>query len=197
MGELIAERNGWPEGPSPRVLFERINNVVTRWRDLILSTKPFFWVLQHGDLNPHNVMVGYKATDFVFIDLARVDNWPAGYDLCRLAIQLRIRMVDRKRGADWIVNRLATWCSEPFLTLDTAMNWEKSQCIPASRCEQALLQWITSKGTDPDVFIEGARIGALYDLLRVMSYVDLSPFKRLWACRACWDLIELLGWTFA
>jgi hypothetical protein len=43
--------------------------------------------------------------------------------------------------------------------------------------------------------ILGARMGALFDLVRIISYADLSPFKRLWASISFWHLADQLGWA--
>ena len=194
MAQVLAEVGGWPPNvPEPAALFLRIKRVIETWSDLLVTSPPLRWVLQHGDLSPRNVILG-DAGQLSFIDLARYDHWPVGYDLCRLAIQLRIRLVDRARGLDWVQNGLARWCMEPILALEGPANPATSLCPPAALCERRLHEWMILQD-DYEPLILGARMGALFDLVRIISYADLSPFKRLWASIGFWHLAEQLGWA--
>lgn len=140
IASVMVTRNHWPvRAPHPQDLFEQINELLFNWRNNLEKTLPFQWVLQHGDLNPHNVMVG-AADQITFIDLARLGHWPVGYDLSRLAIQLKIRLVDQAGKLDWFEDRLATWCEEAIwgLGLGSTSKSASSHCPPAELCEAAL-----------------------------------------------------------
>jgi hypothetical protein len=194
MAEVLAEAGGWPPNvPEPVALFLRIKRIIETWSDLLVTAAPLRWVLQHGDLNPRNVILG-DAGQLTFIDLARLDHWPVGYDLCRLAIQLRIRLVDRARGLDWVQNGLARWCLEPVFALEGPANPATSLCSPAALCERRLHEWMIQQDNHEPMIL-GARMGALFDLVRIISYADLSPFKRLWASISFWHLADQLGWA--
>jgi hypothetical protein len=194
MAEVIAEQGGWPrEWPAPSVLFSRIERIVDRWDTLLSEVTPLRWVLQHGDLNPNNVILD-DAGQVTFIDLARLDHWPVGYDLCRLIIQLRIRFIDHTRGLDWLQNNIFAWRKESlFRLMGGATTSLDSPCPPASLCEERLYSWMNGQA-EANRLIEGARLCAVFDLIRIISYADLSPYKRLWAALEIWELTELLGW---
>lgn len=192
MAALIARQNGWPQGaPSPAEVFERVHYVTSNWERLLLEQPAFLWVIQHGDLNPENVILG-DAQQITFIDLARLDRWPVGYDLARLSLQMRIRLTHTIAGEDWINNRLSTWYAESMMTLDGATDHFLSCCPAASYCERELARWI-EKQPEADVIRNGVLICSLLDLTRIVSYSDLSPFKRLWAALTFWQISERLG----
>ena len=180
MAQVIAKKRGWPVGiPSPTITFKRIERLLAAWPNVVRSTPPLYWVLQHGDLNPHNVILG-EAGQITFIDLARLDQWPVGYDLCRLAIQLRIRLVDRSCGVEWVQNNLPTWGAELVFDLGNTDTARARRCPPAALCEQQLGQWIAKHSNSGSV-LAGINLCIAMDLVRIISYADLAPFKRLWA----------------
>jgi hypothetical protein len=193
MAEVIAEMGGWSDNwPSPMVLFREIERVIDEWESLRETVGPLHWVLQHGDLNPNNVFVDDNC-QVTFIDLARLDHWPVGYDLCRLVIQLRIRFIDQSRGRDWLQNNLSRWREEPLFALDGTADPSCSLCPPAALCEQQLYSWMAQQ-RDAEILINGARFCAVLDLIRIISYADLSPYKRLLAALELWDQTLKLGW---
>lgn len=192
----MQDRNTWPGNAMPPTeLFAKINSLLENWRAHLENTNPFRWVLQHGDLNPHNVMVG-AGDQITFIDLARLGHWPIGYDLSRLAIQLRIRLVDQAQRLDWFEDRLGLWCDEWLWAPNIPRAPASSLCPPAVLCDVAMYDLIqTSEPAVKNSLMVGTRVGALYDLLRILSYSDLSPFKRLWAAINCFEQAERLGWN--
>ena len=71
-------------------------------------------------------------------------------------------------------------------------------CPPAVVCDVAMHDFIQAKEpAEQESLMVGTRVGALYDLLRILSYSDLSPFKRLWAAINCVEQAERLGWNMA
>ncbi|HLG17435.1 MAG TPA: aminoglycoside phosphotransferase family protein [Blastocatellia bacterium] len=187
----LKKRGTWPPSfVTPKKLFKEIGRCLESWPDLIRRTPPLWWVLQHGDLNTRNVIIG-EAGQVTFIDLQRLDHWPVGYDLARLAIQLRIRLVDRASGVEWIENRLTQWFAEPVFALRERIDPVSSICPPAAFCEKALREFIDAQDSaEHESLLIGARLAALFDMLRILSYGDLSPFKKLWVAVSCFELIS-------
>ncbi|MCW0220913.1 MAG: aminoglycoside phosphotransferase family protein, partial [Prosthecobacter sp.] len=178
MAVILEQEGTWPSlAPDPKKLFARIHYVTTNWKGFISSIPPLLWVIQHGDLNPENVILG-SAGQITFIDLARLDRWPVGYDLIRLSIQMRIRFVDGASGRDWISNLLSDWCKFPIMEIDRTIDPGLSLCPASALCERELSLWI-SRQEQSDIILKGVLLCALLDLTRIISYADLAPMKRL------------------
>jgi len=190
MADVLLENNDWlDQWPRPIELFSRIREFVQSWNERLKNESSLQWVLQHGDLNPNNIILN-DAGSITFIDLARLDHWPVGYDLMRLCIQLRIRNTGNKKRADWVKNDIAVWCTEPLFSPDQSRDFA-SLCPPAAYCESKLFEWI-NKQPNAECLIHGVRLCATKDLIRIISYTDLPPFKRLWASLELWNILQLL-----
>ncbi|MGH9765141.1 MAG: aminoglycoside phosphotransferase family protein, partial [Blastocatellia bacterium] len=173
IGHALSTRAQWPRTAAKvEQVFSVIEHLLSTWQSNLSRAAPFEWVLQHGDLNPHNIMIG-AAGQITFIDLARIGHWPVGYDLSRLAIQLRMRLVDRAGTADWFGDHLTDWYEEPIWAIGNEAN-PHPLCWPAALCEQALTEFVNTREEEGRaVLYTGSRVGALFDLLRILSYNDL------------------------
>jgi hypothetical protein len=177
--------------PCIQPMIDRMKRIVQDW-DAVrqssgLQTVPCYQ--QHGDLNPRNVMV----TDSVvqLIDFARVDLWPVGYDISRLELQTGVRVLDVASGADMFAENMKEW--EDL--------WRDAESMPAAkdrsttpgaframlrmtgRWRQEMVAVCERNGIKRETFEKTWNFARCYDLLRMCSYQDVSPFKRLWALR--------------
>lgn len=162
--------------------------IIEHWKDLLGRQDDLLSVGQHGDMNPGNVLV--PAPDrVVLIDFSRLGTWPVGYDVARLAAILRIRLTDHAGQRDWMQNRLYYWMREGFCSIDTASDPSAAVCPAATYCDQRFRGFVeTREPSEREPMVRGYRLGTLWDLIRVLSYGDLSPFKRLWVLISCWRL---------
>ncbi len=192
-GEVMQDAGEWPPHvPEASELVARAKPVIEKWRDHMQAEEDLLMVVQHGDLNPNNALVSGTG-EIVLIDLARLGNWPVGYDLCRIAAMLRFRLVDSERGRDWVSNNLRVWSGEQFCRLSDDGSAEDSLCPPAAHCDQAFLGFVKTRPSgERETLLRGYLLGTLWDTIKVLSYVDLSAFKRTWALVVCWQLIEEL-----
>lgn len=187
----LLERGDWPTSkPEPGPLLEQIRHLLVNWDRTMASQAQLYGVIQHGDLNPGNIMV--TPTGFVLIDFSRLGSWPVGYDLCRLATMLRLRLTDAQGHSDWVVNGLMKWCLEPFCDLMATRNGP-TICECASFCDREFAEFARKQPEKETELRRGYLIGTLFDLVKVLSYTDLSVYKRLWALVACYELKTELG----
>ena len=167
------------------MVIDEIGRLLLNWDETMVSEARLYGVVQHGDLNPGNIMV--LPTGFVLIDFSRLGTWPVGYDLCRMATMLRLRLTDAQGQCDWVENGLVKWCQQPFCRLTTTDN-SLTICEYAEYCDQKFAEFAQTK-QDKEVHLRrGYLIGTLFDLIKVLSYSDLSVYKRLWALIACHEL---------
>jgi hypothetical protein len=183
----------WPTNtPSPADMVGQVRSVVAEWSTRLTREEPLLGIGQHGDLNPGNVLIPAPGK-VVLIDFARLGRWPVGYDIARLATMLRIRLTDQTTHLDWVENRIRAWASEPFCSTGGAVDPARSVCPWAAYCDQVFLDSIKSRQPDQQqTLLRDYRLGTLWDLIKVLSYADLSIFKRLWALVGCWQLSECL-----
>ncbi|WP_156346260.1 hypothetical protein [Verrucomicrobium spinosum] len=106
-------------------------------------------------------------------------------------MQLKLRLVDRAESSEWVRNNLGVWTRERLFQVGAEGEWKSMLCPAASFFEHAMTNWIRNEPNAESIML-GLRISALMDLLRIISYADLSPFKRLWAAIDCGFLIEEL-----
>jgi hypothetical protein len=191
---VLTAQGQWPHGiPDAGGTITAISAAIENWDNLMKAEGELFHVAQHGDLNPGNAIVDAPGRG-AFIDLARLGLWPAGYDLCRLATMFRLRLTCSKLGRDWIVNELSAWCQDQFCQIDADVQADQSRCPPATYCDQAFRQFVVSRPEAERRSLErGYLFGTLWDLLKVLSYGDLAPCKRVWALVVCGQLMIRLG----
>ncbi len=196
LGRVLSDRGQWPSGiEDPEAMGTSVLDVVTRWDQHMEDEDDLLCVAQHGDLNPGNVMVTAPG-NVVLIDLARLGMWPVGYDLCRLATMLRLRLTDHESGQDWVVNGLDRWCQERFCQIGNGGEVGSSLSPQALFCDQQFDDFVRSGSAEERaVLVRGYLLGAFWDLTKVLSYEDLSPFKRIWAMVAHWRLGRRLGYV--
>ncbi len=146
---------------------------------------------QHGDMNPRNILLSVdKDTPGVrFIDFARFRVWPAFYDLWRLRLQLALRLLDSPdemqdlfpermvlwdrawRGDGLVVNECSSASTagfQSFLTIQSEL------LVALQKLHNGASQ------EDRDNFVLAERTIIIFDLIKMISYVDASPFKQLW-----------------
>ena len=183
----------WPDDVSPvSEVTGEVSAMLVDWERLLSSVGDLQCVCQHGDLNVGNVLIPPQG-NVVLIDLARLGRWPIGYDIGRLAVMLRMRMTDHHRSRDWVENRLKVWCSEEFCAVGGS-DVDSSVCPWAMHCDQEFGALLLDRNVEErEAVLRGYQLGTLWDLIKVLSYGDLSPFKRLWALVAAWRLAIRLG----
>lgn len=192
-GGTLVEMGEWPEGyPTAREVSAEVSWIIEHWKDLLGRQDDLLSVGQHGDMNPGNVLV--PAPDrVVLIDFSRLGTWPVGYDVARLAAILRIRLTDQAGQRDWVQNRLQYWMREDFCSIDNANDPSAAVCPAATYCDQRFRVFVETRDpSEREPMGRGYRLGTLWDLIKVLSYGDLSPFKRLWVLINCWRLGRLL-----
>jgi hypothetical protein len=161
-------------------LGNRMLRLLEGWDSNPVVTRETFLVLQHGDFNPGNVMLT-STGDLALIDLARFGDWPPGYDLARLALALRLRLVDRADQQDWLPFGLVHWLKEHVADIAPAAR-PSGTCRPAMLCDESFRKFIqSSPEADREMLRHGYRLGSMWDLIKIVSYQDVSQFKRLWA----------------
>ena len=194
IGSTIKKGSQWPTSlPEPIEISNNVSKLINNWNTLLTEEGQLLSVGQHGDLNPGNIIIP-KEGKVVLIDLSRLGLWSVGYDISRLATLLRIRLIDKEGSQDWVINRLNTWIEEKFCSIDTKNMPENSLCPPSAYCDQSIQDVFLKYSDDIQVKLKrGYKIGTIWDLIKILSYVDLSPFKRLWALIACWQLSLDLG----
>ena len=120
------------------------------------------------------------------IDLSRLRDWPIGYDLSRLSTMLRLRLALADEQEDWFPESLARCYCEPVANIDAQIEPESSLCPAAVYCDQAFRGFLETVDSEHRPRLEfGYRLGVLWDLVKVISYIDISPFKRVWATLEC------------
>lgn len=198
VGDCAEELGQWPSSvPSAQTIAEAMSEVLKKWESLLNREDDLLSVGQHGDLNPSNILIPVEG-NVVLIDFSRLGRWPVGYDIARLAVLLRIRLTDHDRHRDWAENGLKVWANENFCCLEVKQDPDSSVCPWAMYCDQQFRAFLQGRQpSEQQTMARGYRLGSLWDLIKVLSYSDLPPFKRLWALIECWRLSESLGFDRA
>lgn len=196
LGETLTRSGMWPTSlPNPYEITGEVSDLVRNWSNCTLGDVSLKTVVQHGDLNPGNVLVRKEATSTpILIDLSRLGHWPIGYDLSRLSLLLRLRLMDGDKNRDWLPNGLVDWLGESVAQLNPRGDGKSSLCAAAQYCDDQFRGFLNDIPDDKhrQVVAYGYRLGTLWDLIKIASYQDVSPFKRLWALIETWKLnIEL------
>lgn len=189
LGSVLKNEGLWPDAQHDpdRVIDEAID-MSKSWSARLSKIGELPTVVQHGDLNPGNVILPGTGS-FVLIDLSRLGHWPIGYDLARLSLMLRIRLVDGQSCRDWLPDRIGNWLSESVAGLGADIAQSEALCPESVYCDQQFYSFLEStKGKYKDRLAFGYKVGSIWDLLKIISYQDLSPFKRMWALLECWRL---------
>ena len=187
LGSALVARGLWPPIlPAPAQLAESVVQCAKAWARGDHSVSGIQTLVQHGDLNPTNIMVR-GANDFSLIDPARLGPWPIGYDLSRLALILRLRLMHRRLQEEWFADHFRGWIDEPVANDGVDRDLEKSVCAEACYCDQELWKWAKTLSMPHAAAVtKSYQLGTLWDLFKVVSYQDISGFKRVWALAECW-----------
>jgi len=185
-------RGHWPSGLArPQSIAERIQRVVRGWSDCVSGIR-LKTVLQHGDLNLGNVIVRPDGSP-ILIDLARFGVWHVGYDLSRLRIMFHLRLMGSEHMDDWFPDSLGGWLAES-LELPAAQTGTvpaTSICPESMECAETTVRVFQQFGDEDRLVVDvGYFLGILWDLVKIVSYQDVSVFKRLWALIECDRLVE-------
>src|SRR5205085_1056614 len=135
-GGTLKEHGYWPTNiVEPSEVVGEVVNLAKNWKIQLGQGRELRTVVQHGDLNPNNIIMRRRSNP-VLIDLSRLKHWPVGYDLARLSLMLRLRLVDVDRHEDWLPDKLDRWQSEPIAYLDQPQDPKKSLCPESAFCDQ-------------------------------------------------------------
>jgi hypothetical protein len=191
LGVALARERLWPSAlPGPREVCEEVVEVARTWSSAPMTDIVLAEAVQHGDLNPGNVMIDVDGVP-VLIDFQRLGRWPIGYDMARLSGLLRVRVTDSKLKDDHLPFRLRYWHEGWVRALDG--DYSASLCSEADYCEQQFYSYCAKlPEPDRDGVRYGFYLGALWDMLKIASYQDLSSFKRTWAFSMAWSLARKL-----
>jgi hypothetical protein len=183
--ESLRKAGQWPRGvPLPRTIFDIIRRIVADWSKHLAHIEVPFWAYQHGDLHPGNILVANDQ--LTFIDVARFRPWPVGYDISRLATQMRVTLPDHEDNQDWVLNRLDVWSRDSFGGIPSHAS---EGCTWAQHCDDAFLRFVETRSPSEHKSLKRLYMfSTLSDLLRILTYDTLSHFKRLWASVACCQL---------
>lgn len=160
--------------------------VVAKWGHLLMRTGkfPIMVALQHGDLNPRNVLVWQGSPRL--IDFARFGEWPVGYDLVRLELQILLRVMGTHQGMDVFPNYLVKWLRvwteiEAECIGNATMDVESSGVLGLvlNNIVEAMKTLRTAfPGTQED-FQKHISLVRCFDAIKMCSYQDASSFKQL------------------
>jgi hypothetical protein len=186
LGNAVSRRGLWPRiGLSPSEAARHALKVAEGWQHFAFAGASGAACVQHGDMNLRNVFIeeGWHVS---FIDPARLRDWPLGYDLARLGIQLRVQWWDGREGRDYFPEEFAKWCvSAGGVARQAGVANVGGGCSEADACDDAMaLLCRELSGEKGREVWRGYNIARMWDLLKVISYSDISPFKRLWAMTA-------------
>lgn len=194
LGNTIRRRDFWPLAtvPAARIAAD-LKKLANTWTETLCGDLKTWNITQHGDLNPNNIMI-LRDHSPRFIDLARLGSWPIGYDLSRLALMLRLRLTDSSGNQDWLHDSLERWYSEPVALIDQQIDVESALCPEAVYCDQQFRTFLQeSPESYRDLLAFGYKLGTLWDLIKIVSYQDISPFKRVWTFLESWRLMHTLA----
>lgn len=187
-GHTLQERDGWSGRASPEQIIADVSQFAIEWLDVLCPDFRVWQGIQHGDLNPGNVLILSDSTPRL-IDLARFGSWPIGYDLSRLALMIRLRIVDASGHSDWFPESFEKICCESVALIDGPVDINAALCPEAVYCDQSFYQYLdTVPARFRGLLSYGYKLGTLWDLIKIISYQDISPFKRMWALLETWEL---------
>jgi hypothetical protein len=196
LGSTLHASGFWPSlDATPRTMANQIVDLAKSWTENTLTDIALCTVVQHGDVNPGNVLISRAPKgDAVLIDLARLGHWHIGYDLSRLALMLRLRLIDTEGQRDWLPQQLVNWVGESIAAVDQAPDIDGQLCPEAAYCDYQFQAHLQTLPLDLQRKLAyGYRLGTLWDLIKVISYQDLSPYKRIWALIEAWKLMKVLS----
>jgi hypothetical protein len=185
IGPRLIDAGLWPTSMSPAEAAKSLREVASGWRQGQLSFLDVETPVnaQHGDAHLANVI--HTGGRQLLIDIARVGVWPTGYDMSRAAIQARLRLLDHTGHADYMPERLPLWFDKNLPATDhgnlVAEQFDSAFDAVAQNskyCEALRLSYC---------------VGTLWDLLKIASYGDVSPFKRVWAMVTAANLVNQLA----
>jgi hypothetical protein len=169
----------WPaDVPSASEVADSLGSFAERWKDgaLPVLDSDVPTMVQHGDAHLANVLLT-RTGQQVLVDIARVGVWPVGYDVSRLAVQMRLRLPDHAGRADHLPNNLPIWLAQRPGT-DTAS--AGSPCPLADGCDLAFFDAV--RGLPQEAALRIAYLCCtIWDLMKIASYGDISTYKRIWA----------------
>lgn len=192
VGGALAAKELWPARlPSAEEIASEVSELARTWSENELTAAHLPEAVQHGDLNPGNVVIDAEGIP-VLIDFQRLGRWPIGYDMARLAGLLRIRLTDARDRSDWLPFRFPLWCRETVEKLKGEVVLDPV-CSEAEYCDREFLDYANELSEGERAVVEyGYRLGSLWDLIKIISYQDISTFKRTWALVLCWGLVQRL-----
>ena len=169
---------------------------VANWPQLLATFAhcPALAYEQHGDLNPRNMMLnvnGRTEPQVQLIDFARFGVWPAFYDISRLRLQLSLRLLDPPDMLlDTFAERMILWDAAWNGAVRPSMHHTQVSLngIESFLLLQSELMRVRNELTAKLPETQRPHIGGeahfnlllLYDLIKMVSYVDASTFKRMW-----------------
>lgn len=195
LSNTLQSQGFWPVArTSPSIMGDEIIDLAKTWSDSQLIDVDLKTLVQHGDLNPGNVLVRRSQNaEAVLIDLSRLGPWHVGYDLSRLALMLRLRLLDVIGQKDWIPEGLGKWVGESLVCIDKEIIPDSKSCPEGVYCDQQFRLYLSELAPDlKNIIAYGYKLGTLWDLIKVISYHDISPYKRIWALIECWKLKNML-----
>jgi hypothetical protein len=190
LGSALAVAKLWPTMfPAPRLLSGEVTEMVRNWSSDELTDVMLPEAVQHGDFNPGNVMLDAEGEP-VLIDNQRLRRWPLGYDMARLAGLLRIRLTDVRDRSDWLPFHFASWCEKSLEEVKESSVVDPI-CPEAAFCENEFFSYVAELPPQAAAIVAYSyRLGSLWDLIKIISYQDVSPMKRAYALARCWLLAK-------
>ena len=87
-----------------------------------------------------------------------------------------------------------SWFESTFAKLDVTADISQSQCPPAAYCERMYAKFVDDTPVATAKRLRNAYVLATtWDLMKVVSYRNISVFKRVWAASTCLKLIGELA----
>ena len=177
---------------------EAFHRVLSHWSDALAEAglDPCPQSAQHGDLNPRNILVSAKG-GAKLIDYARFGSWPVAYDITRLELQLILRLLDRPYANESFPHGLKSWWR-----LWSALNSEKlggmretpgalTQSLKLIADGQQRIARVVHKQFKNAKQLRSAL--RCFDAIKICSYQDATPFKRLFFLLLAIDSAESAG----
>jgi hypothetical protein len=194
LGTTLLGAAYWPKNfPEPSTIVEDVTGLANAWEERLSKFPNLPIAVQHGDLNPGNVILRSSGSP-VLIDLSRLGHWPIGYDLSRLSLMLRLRLVDTQGCRDWLPDRIGTWLSEAVACLKQEHSSAEALCPESLYCDEQFDYFVQSTSKKQrELMVLAYHLGTLWDLLKIISYQDVSPYKRVWGMLEVWRMGSRLG----
>lgn len=179
---------------TPRVI-GIVSDLLNGWVDLLRTRFPrgVFCYEQHGDFHARNIIQfsGQAKSELRLIDAARFGVWPAYYDLTRLRLNLAVRLLDPSRTYDeFLFERMdmweAAWVGGVGSTFVSDLGVFGSRYMQLNRVVESLLK--PHFPLNRDEVRMHVLFNEAFDLIKMISYVDLSIFKRVWLA---WRLVSV------